>query len=130
MGYCSICANLKSSTKVAKTTKEKDINKKLLQDHREAQALERKKAMHHKEKLLKNLEHYVCLMIHGMDKKRTCLPHRRRLPKDLNDECLIQMHLVGCLAYNGTTKPHIIITYPNFHDPNLTITVIQRVLMN
>ena len=63
MGYCSICANLKSSTKGAKTTKEKDINK----DHREAQALERKKVMHHREKSLKKPEHYLCLMIDGMD---------------------------------------------------------------
>ena len=39
------------------------------------------------------------------------------------------MHLVGCLAYNGTVKPHVFITYPNVHkDPNLTVTVIQRVL--
>ena len=44
MGYCSICTNLKSMAKGAKTTKE-NINKKLLQDHREAQALERKKTM-------------------------------------------------------------------------------------
>ena len=66
MGYCSICENLKSSTKCAKTAKEKDINKSLLQDHREAQALERKKVMHHKEKSLKKPEHYLCLMIAGM----------------------------------------------------------------
>ena len=131
MGYCSICANLKSMTKGAKTTKEKDVNKQLLQDHREAQALERTKAMHHREKSLKKPEQYMCLMIDGMDQKKTCLPHFTRLPKDLNDECLVQMHLVGCLAYNGTIKPHVFITYPNVHnDPNLTVTVIQRVLMN
>ena len=66
-----------------------------------------------------------------MDQKKTCLPHLKRLPKDLNDECLVQMHLVGCLVYNGTVKPHVFITYPNVHnEPNLTIIVIQRVLMN
>ena len=65
-----------------------------------------------------------------MDKKKTCLPHMWRLPKYINDECLIQMHLVGCLAYNGSFRPHVFITYLNTHnDPNLTITVIQRVLM-
>ena len=31
MGYCSICANLKSIAKGAKTTKEKGIHKKTLQ---------------------------------------------------------------------------------------------------
>ena len=131
MGYCSICANLKSMTKGAKTTKEKEIHKNLLQAHREAQALERKKTMHHREKSLKKPEQYMCLMIDGMDQKKTCLPHFRRLPKDVNDECLVQMHLVGCLAYNGSVKPHVFITYPNVHnDPNLTVTVIQRVLMD
>ena len=66
-----------------------------------------------------------------MDQKKTYLPHLKCLPKDLNDECLIQMHLVGCLAYNGKVKPHVFITYPNVHnEPNLKVTVIQRVLMN
>ena len=70
-------------------------------------------------------------MIDGMDQKKTCLPHMKRLPKDINDECLVQMHLVGCLAYNRSVGPHVFITYPNVHnDPNLTVTVIHRVLMS
>ena len=41
------------------------------------------------------------------------------------------MHLVGCLAYNGIVQPHVFITYPNVHnDPNLIVTVIQRILKN
>ena len=129
MGVCSICANLKSMAKGAKTEVEKERFKLLLQEHRDGQALERKKAMHHREKSLKNPERFMCLMIDGMDQKKTCLPHFPRLPKDISDECLVQMHLVGCLAYNRTVKPHVFITYPNVHnDPNLTVTVIQRVL--
>ena len=69
-----------------------------MKEHRDGQALERKKVMHHREKALKNLERFMCLMIDGMDQKKTCLPHFPRLPKDINDECLVQMHLVGCLA--------------------------------
>ena len=131
MGYCSICANLKSVCKGAKTVTEKELNKKLLQDHRDAQALERKKAMHHREKSINYPTNYMCLMIDGMDQKKTCLPHLKRLPKDVNDDCLVQMHLVGCLAYNGSVKPHVFVTYPNVHnDPNLTVTVIQKVLMS
>ena len=118
MGYFSICA---------KTTKEKDIHKNLLEDHRQAQALERKKSMHHREKSLKKPEQYMCLMIDGMDQKKMCLPDLRQLLKDLNDKCLVQMHLVGCFAYNGIVKPHAFITYPNVHnDPNLTFTMIQN----
>ena len=129
MGVCSICANLKSMVKGEKTEIEKEKYKLLLQEHREGQSLERKKAMHHKEKALKNPEPSMCLMIDGMDEKKTCLPHFPRLPKDISDDCLVQMHLVGCLAYNRTVRPHVFITYPNVHnDPNLTVAVIQRVL--
>ena len=40
------------------------------------------------------------------------------------------MHLVGCLAYNETIKPHVFITYLNvYNETNLTINVIQRALM-
>ena len=56
MGYCSICANLKSLAKGAKTSMEKDMSKKLLQEHREAQSLEQKKVIHHRENCLKRPE--------------------------------------------------------------------------
>ena len=78
--------------------------------------MERKKVMHNRENSLKNPEQYMCLMIDGMDQKKTCLPHLRRLPNDVNDECLVQMHVVGSLAYNGTIKPHVFITNPNVHN--------------
>ena len=85
--------------------------------------------MHHRQKALQSPERYMCLIIDGMDQKKTCLPHFRRLPKDIGDECLVQMHLVGCLSHCQTIKPSVFITYPNIHnDPNLTVTVMQRVL--
>ena len=59
------------------------------------------------------------------------LYHDMRLRKDINDECLVKMHLVGCLAYNGIVKTHVFTTYPNVHnDPNLVVIVIQKILMN
>ena len=71
----------------------------------------------------------MCLIIDGMDKKKTCLPHFRKLPKDIGDECLVQMHLVGCLLYRHTIREQAFLTYPNMHNnPNLTVTVMQRVL--
>ena len=131
MGHCSICANLKSLAKGEKTSMENDMSKMLLQEHREAQSLEQKKAMHHSKKCLKRPEQYMCLMIDGMDQKKMCLPHLRRLTKDINDECLVKMHLVGCLAYNRLVGPHVFITYPNVHnDRNLTVIVIHRVMMS
>ena len=74
----------------------------------------------------------MCLIIDGMDKKKTCLPHFRRLPKDIGDECLVQMHLVGCLSYCQTIRRlKVFLPYPNIHnDPNLRVTIMQRVLQS
>ena len=80
-------------------------SKKLLKEHRESQALEKSKTMHYRQKALQSPERYMCLIIDGMDQKKTCLPHFRRLPKDIGDESLVQMHLVGCLSYCQTIRP-------------------------
>ena len=77
--------------------------KNLLKEHRESQALERYRAMHHRQKALQSPEKYMCRIIDSMDQK-TCLSHFQRLPKDIGDECLMQMHLVSCLTYCQTNK--------------------------
>ena len=72
------------------TTNEEINNyKNLLKEHQESEALERSKAMHHRQKVLQSLERYMCLIIDGMDQKKTCLPRFRRLPKDIGDEFLV-----------------------------------------
>ena len=131
MGVCSICASLKSMAKGGKSDVEIKNYKNLLKEHRESQALERTKAMHHRQKAFQSPEKYMCMIIDGMDQKKTCLPHFQRLPKDIGDECLVQMHLVGCLTYCQTIRPQVFLTYPNIHnDPNLTVTVMHRVLQS
>ena len=66
-----------------------------------------------------------------MDQKKTYLPYFQRMLKDIGDECLVQIHLVGCLLYSKEIKPHVYFTYPNIHnDPNITVTVMQRVLQS
>ncbi|KAH7365155.1 hypothetical protein KP509_18G011500 [Ceratopteris richardii] len=131
MGECSVCATLKNMAKGATTPQEKHNFKNLLNNHRDSQALERKKAIHHRSKALRNPERYMCLLINGMDQKKTCLPHFYRIPKDIGDEVLVQMHLVGALVYNGTVMSKVFFTYPNVHnDPNLIVTVIHRVLQS
>ena len=65
----------------------------------------------------------------GWIKRRHVCHIFERYQKDIGEECLVQMHLVGCLSCYQTIKPLVFITYPNIHnDPNLTVTVIQRVL--
>ena len=90
MGVCVVCANLKSMIKAARDDyAQKDSLKKILSDHRDSQAKERMKAMHHRDKALKSPGRYMCLMIDGMDKKNTCFLHFSRLPKDIGEECLL-----------------------------------------
>ena len=70
MGVCSVCANLKSMAKSGRTDVEIKKYKTLLKEHQESQALERSKAMHHRQKALQSPEQYMCLIIDAMDKKK------------------------------------------------------------
>ena len=75
-----------------------EINR-ALKHHREQQAQERSKLSKHRRKCLKNPEKYIGLFMDGMDQKKTYLPHFVRVPKDVEEETFVQMHLVGCLVY-------------------------------
>ena len=87
--------------------------------------------MKHRQKALQLPERYMCMIIDGMDQKKTSLPHFQELPKDLGDECFVHMHLVGCLSYCQTITPQVFLTYPNIHNgPNLTVTVMDKVLQS
>ena len=105
MGVSSVCASLKSFAKGGKSDDEIQNYKNLLKDHCESQALERSKAMRHNQKAHQSLEKYMCIIIDGMDQKKTFLPHFQRMPKDIGDEFLVQIHLVGCLLYSQEIEP-------------------------
>ena len=62
MGVCSICASLKSMAKSRRTDEEIKNYKTLLKECQESQALERSKAMHHRQKALQHPEQYMCLI--------------------------------------------------------------------
>ena len=131
MGVCSVCASLKSLAKGGKSDDEIQNYRNLLKAHHESQALERSKVMRHRQKVHQSPEKYMCIIIDGMDQKKTCLPHFQRMPKRFGDECLVQIHLVVCLLYSQEIKPWVYLTYTNIHnDPNLTVTVMQRVLQS
>src|SRR5450759_3449135 len=69
------------------------------------------------------------IVIDGMDQKKTRLPHCPRTPKSMDESCLLQMHVVGCLVFNKELHSRVFLNYPNLHnDGNLTITILQRVL--
>ena len=67
MSVYSVCASLKSMAKSGRTNVEIKNYKTLLKEHRESQALERSKAMHHCQNALQSSERYMCMIIDCMD---------------------------------------------------------------
>ena len=71
----------------------------LLTRYREQQTLEREKLTKHKKKCFAHLKKYLEIGIDGMDQKKTRLSHWPRVPKSVDESCLIQLYVVGCLIY-------------------------------
>ena len=102
---------------------------KALKEHRNQQSSERQKLYKHRKKCYDDPNKDLCMIIDGMDQKKTLLPHFIRTPKKLQEENFIQFHLVGCMVFNGTMCPRVYFIAPNIHnDANLTITIIHHVL--
>jgi len=55
----------------------------------------------HGKKCYENSNKYLCLIIDGMDQKKTLLPHFVCTPKNLPEGNFIHYHLVGCMVFNG-----------------------------
>ena len=63
-----------------------------------------------------------------MDQKKTRLPHWPRPPKSVNESCLLQIHVVGCLVFHATLHSRVFLNYPSLHnDGNLVVTIMQRI---
>ena len=100
----------------------------LLQKHREQQSLERLKLAKHRKKCYANPAKYMGIVIDGMDQKKTRLPHWPRPPKSIDESCLLQMHVVGCLVFHGELHSRVFLNYPSLHnDGNLIVTIMQRI---
>jgi hypothetical protein len=100
----------------------------LLEKHRTQQSEERKKLGKHRKKCLSDPQKYIGIVIDGMDKKKTRLPHWYKVPKSADESCLLQMHVVGCLVYHGEIFSRVYLNYPTLrNDSNLIITILQRI---
>ena len=100
-----------------------------LQEHRNQQSNERQKLYKHRKKCYDAPHKYRGLIIDGMDRKKTRLPHFVHVPNNLKEENFIQFHLVGCMVFHGQMFPRVYFTAPNIHnDANLTINIIHEVL--
>eukprot|EP01018_Ginkgo_biloba_P036201 Gb_02275 [translate_table: standard] len=106
MGIFSVCAELKAR-RAKLCGHERDLVTSALQEHREQQACERQKLYKHRKKCYDSPHKYMGLIIDGMDQKKTVLPHFARIPKNMKEENFIQMHLVGCLVFNGHIIPKL-----------------------
>ena len=101
----------------------------MLQKHWEQQSLERLKLAKYRKRCFAHPDKYIGIVIDGMDQKKTRLPHWPRPPKSVDESCLLQMHVVGCLIFHSQLHSKVFLNYPTLHnDGNLIITIMQRIL--
>ncbi|KAL3694898.1 hypothetical protein R1sor_008549 [Riccia sorocarpa] len=110
-----------------------NFTKKEVYDHYRtdmAQAEERAAAGRRRWKALDSPKDCAYIQIDGMDQKKTALPHFARQPKSVDGAALVGVHLVGAMIFHGKLKTRAFLTYNNLKsDSNLTITVLQKVLL-
>ena len=59
----------------------------------------------------------------------TSISRSLRVPKDVEEETFVQMHLVGCLVYCKMLQAKVFFNYPNMHDDvNLSITITHHII--
>lgn len=78
-----------------------------------------------------NPNKYLSIQIDGMDQSKTKLPRKAEYSKDFEEMAQVTMHLTG--IYAGATAAIPLAVYLNTpaiaSDPNLTVSVIHRYLM-
>jgi hypothetical protein len=101
----------------------------LLQKHQDQQSFERQKLAKNQRKCLSHSEKYLRIVMDGIDQKKTRLPHLKKIPKSIDESCVLQLHVVGCLIYHIEIFSRVFLNYPSLqNDGNLTITILQNVL--
>jgi hypothetical protein len=100
-----------------------------LQKHRDQQSFERQKLATNQRKCLSHPEKYLGIVMDRIDQKKTRLPHWKKTPKSIDESCLLQLHVVGCLIYHREIFSRVCLNYPFLqNEGNLTITILQNIL--
>jgi hypothetical protein len=48
----------------------------------------------------------ICLIVDVMDQQKTCLPHMKVYPKDLTDDCMVQIRVSGAIVHGFLVDGH------------------------
>ncbi|XP_060583861.1 uncharacterized protein LOC132740023 [Ruditapes philippinarum] len=128
---CSICGLLERQMQNTLIPEERALIRHKRKIHNDRQMKER--IYYHCKREQSRVEpmKYLSLIIDGMDQSKTNLPHfKGRLPKSINPVDLLKTHITGVISH-GHGGFHTFTDFNQFpHDPNLTITVILKMLLN
>ena len=88
----------------------------------------------HRQKARSQPDKYLCIIIDGMDQQKTSLPLLRKAAKSTSSLYRLRTHLTGALLHTCTDhgkRAHVFIDLLQWpHDSNLTISILNRVLLN
>ena len=90
---------------------------------------ERRKYWKHRAKAKQNSQHYLSLIIDGMDQAKTTIPSLHPTPSCLAGSGL-KTHVTGVLVHGHTPRAHVFVSTESTHNgSNLTIECIMRTLL-
>lgn len=125
---CDECDDWDEKIKAATTTLDKKVLEKKKADHLEWQFRERKVYYRHRYLAQTQPHEYACIMIDGMDQKKTNVPrYHSRLPKSCDGLEQLNVTIIGALLHGHTSLMHYM---PNDFkkDANVTIQVLINAL--
>ena len=95
---------------------------------------ERKVYHHHRSKSRSNPYKYACVIIDGMDQKKTRLPLTQKIAKSTQNLYHLRTHITGSLEHTHTSHGERAYIYIDIlqwpHDCNLVIDVLNQVLLD
>eukprot|EP00057_Strongylocentrotus_purpuratus_P025222 XP_011679696.1 PREDICTED: uncharacterized protein LOC105445628 [Strongylocentrotus purpuratus] len=124
---CDICTSIKSKLQNCSDSKQRSHLCKAREQHLQQQRAEREKYYKHQKKAKAYPGKYLSVIIDGMDQKSTSIPHFMQEAKSTNGAWKLPTHVTGGIVHGR--GQHAFIDLNEFpHDPNLTITVLLRIL--
>ncbi len=97
--------------------------KSLMEEHNLFIAKERQ-FVNHQRFLANSTPDSFYMEIDGMDQSKTNLPHWPNMPKDINKDLLMQIHVTGVRYSDGRPNDIYLYTSTFAHDSNCTCTII------
>ena len=121
---CTICTAYHSRLRKVRSIEEREQLKQYRRDHLNKQRIQREKYYYHRSKAISYPDEYLCIIMDGMDQKKTNLPVLGRYTKD---EAPLRLRLVGVKVHGKRNYAFLVdSTVPG--GGNLMIEILRQVL--